>query len=177
MVNGDREVVRQGYLKDTVEMAPFVPSENKGINSLPFLKEALDISTEAKSLAFLNPYLKGFHAMEVDGAGKLRGRIAVENGNLQPETDLTVIASELSMDLLSYRCLGSGNINLRVNPGTPDTTGVAIEFECLRAFHAQSPQPLLSGEGLLVKAGVEPPLFPSTVRHLKHAILQFPYLL
>lgn len=150
-LNRDQEVVRQGYLRGTVEMAPFVPSENKGIKSLPFLKAALDISTETESLAFLNFYLQGFHGMEVDGAGKLGGRIVVENGNLQPETDLTVVASKLSMDLLSYRSLGSGNINLRVNPGTPDTTDVAIEFGSLQAFHAQSPQPLVSGEGLLVK--------------------------
>jgi hypothetical protein len=150
VINGDREVAAQGHLKGSVELAPFVPSENKGIKALAFLKATLDIGAQTESLAYLNFYLSGFHGMKVDGAGKLSGRMVVENGKLQPGTDLAVVARELSMDLLSYRSQGAGNIKLNVKPDTPDTTDVAIEFGTLKAFHTQSQEPLLSGEGLSV---------------------------
>jgi len=149
-VNGNREVAGKGHLRGSVEMSPFVPSKNKGIKALAFLKTAVDIGTETESLAFLNLYLSGFHGMKNNGAGKLSGRIAVENGKLKPETDLAVSARELTMDLLSHRVEGAGSINLNVKPDTPDTSHFSITFGTLRAFYSGSKDPLLSGEGLSV---------------------------
>jgi hypothetical protein len=150
VINGDREVASRGHLKGSVEMAPFVPSENKGIKALKFLKAALNIETKTESLAFLNPYLRGLHGMKVDGAGKSSGHIAIRNGKLQPGTNLAVVARKLGMDLLSYRGEGAGNIRLSVKPDTPNSADVAIEFGKLEAFHAESEEPLLTGEGLSV---------------------------
>jgi hypothetical protein len=127
-----------------------VPSENKGIKALAFLKAALDIDAETESLAFLNHYLSGLHGMKVDGAGKSSGRIWVEKGKLQPGTDLAVVARKLRMELLSYRSKGEGNIRLGVKANAHDTADVAIEFGSLQAYHADSDEPLLTGEGLSI---------------------------
>ena len=132
-------------------MTPFVPSENKGIKSLAFLTAAADIGVETDSLAFLNIYLGRFHGMTVNGNGELSGHIEMENGMLKPETDVVVSASELSMDLLSHRVLGTGSINLTVQPDHPDVSQFAINFGKLQAFHSADKEPLLSGEGLSIK--------------------------
>lgn len=151
LVNGNREIVNQGHIRGTIELGPFVPSENKGAKMLAFLKAAITVDTQAESLAFLNLYLNRFHGMKVNGAGKLSGLIAMEGGKLKPNTDLKVSARELTMDLLSYHTEGTGNIHINVDAANPDTAQVAIAFGALKAFHTDSEAPLLSGDGLEVK--------------------------
>ncbi len=150
IINGNREVVRQGHLKGSVELSPFVPSENKGSKTLGFLTAVLDIETETESLAFLNLYLSGFHGMTVDGNGKLSGHIEIESGKLMPKTDIVVSAPELSMDLLSHRIEGTGSIDLNVKPDRPDIRQFAITFGALQAFHSEGKALLFSGDGLSV---------------------------
>jgi hypothetical protein len=151
MINGNREIVSQGRIKGTVALGPYVPAENKGVKMLAYLKAAATIESETESLAFLNVYLRGFHGMKIDGAGKLSGQVSLEDGKLRPETNLNVSARRLTMDLLSYRAKGSGDVNLSVESATPDTAKVVIAFGALEAFYADSKEPLLSGKGLEVR--------------------------
>jgi hypothetical protein len=152
VVNRDQRVAGQGSVKGSVEMAPFVPRENKGVKALAFLKAALDIDIETDNLEFLNLYLGGLHGMVVDGAGKLEGHIAVEKGKLRAGTDLKVSARELTMTLLSHRVEGEGSVHLDVKPGPPESVRVAIEFGNLQGFQAGNRAPLLTGNGLSVTA-------------------------
>ena len=151
VINGNREVSREGHIKGKVEMLPFVPKENKGIKSLAFLNVDAKIDTEIESLAFLNLYLNAFKGMKVDGTGKLQGRIHLQQGKSQPGSDLKVSARKLGLDLFNYRVKGEGNISIVVPKDKPETH-VTIEFGSLDAFDIDGQTLLFSGDGLAVNA-------------------------
>jgi len=148
VINADREVIENGRFEGTLELAPFVTREHKGLKKLAFLTTDLDVQTRTDSLAFLNFYLGDTYGIRIDGKGQVKGRLHLKQGALQPETDLRVDADQMKMDLHAYRVAGSGRVNLRVAAADPDVTRLAIEFAGLRAFHDADPTPLLTGEGL-----------------------------
>ncbi len=151
ILNGDREVSREGRIDGKFGMRPFVPSENKGIRSLAFLDIDATLSAETESLAFLNVYLGALRGMLVDGAGKLDGRIVTDQGKLRPGTDLKVSAHELTLDFLNYRVAGEGDIEIDVPENNP-VTRVAIQFGSLNAIDSNDRTVFFTGEGLAVNA-------------------------
>jgi len=148
VINGDREVVRDGYLKGELAFAPFVPKENKGLKVLEFLSLDADIKTETESLAFLNFYLEGFHGMDVAGRGSINGHIKYQQGKLKAGNNILISADELAVDLLDYRAQGEGEISLEVTETEPDVMDFEIKFGELDGLHIESNEVLATGEGL-----------------------------
>ena len=151
VINGNHEVIRGGHLKGEVEFLPFVPRENKGINSLQFLAIDAEVETETESLAYLNIYLANFEGMRVDGAGLVQGRLHLQQGELRQGTDIKVSARELSLNLLDIQFEGDGNISIKA-ADNEEVTDVAIAFISLDAFAGDKKVKLFSGDGLTVKA-------------------------
>ena len=149
-LNGDQEVLRQATVKGNAALLPVVLQENKGMKVLPFLNVDAEIQGDVDSLAFLNLYLEGFRGMTVDGVGEVSGRLNLDRGNLLPGTDLAVAASELSLNLMSHRAVGSGSIKLDVNAAEPEALDLLVQFDDLNAFHDPDPRPLFSGKGLSI---------------------------
>ncbi len=148
LLNGNREVVRNGSLKGTVAFDPFKPKENKGIKSLAYLTADVEVDAETKSLAFLNLYLKDFYGMKVAGQGKLDGHLNYELGRLNAESSLSINASELAVDLLNHRAQGEGDIQLAVSKDHPDQMRFEIRFGELNGLHGESGEVLFTGDGL-----------------------------
>jgi len=148
VINGDREVVRDGYLNGKLAFAPFVPKENKGLKVLEFLSLDADIRTETESLAFLNFYLEGFHGLDVAGRGSLDGHINYQLGKLEAGNKILISANELAVDLLDYRAQGEGKISLEVTETEPDVMDFEIKFGELDGLHIASNEVLAHGEGL-----------------------------
>ena len=148
VINGDREVVRDGHVKGTLAFAPFVPKENKGIKALEFLSLDADIRTETESLAFLNFYLEGFHGMDVAGRGTIDGHLNYQLGKLKAGNNILISADELAVDLLDYRAQGEGEISLEVTEAEPDVLAIEIKFGELDGMHIASNEVMASGEGL-----------------------------
>jgi len=151
IINGDQEVVREGYIKGNIEFLPFVPKENKGLNILAFLTVDADLRTETESLGFLNVYLANFDGMKVDGSGLVQGRLSLQQGELQPGSDLNVSARSLSLDLFDEHLEGDGTISIQV-PDNKDTADVFIAFTGLEAFDTKRDVLLFRGDGVRVEA-------------------------
>jgi len=148
VINGDREVVRDGHIKGALAFAPFVPKENKGLKVLEFLSLDADIRTETESLAFLNFYLEGFHGMDVAGRGTIDGHINYQLGKLKAGNNILISADELAVDLLGYRAQGEGEISLEVTEAEPDVLAIEIKFGELDGLHIASNEVMATGEGL-----------------------------
>lgn len=148
VVNGDREVVRNGHLKGALSFAPFVPKENKGLKVLEFLSIDADIKTETESLAFLSYYLEGFHGMKIDGRGTIDGHINYQQGKLKAGNKTLISADKLTVDLLNHRVQGEGDISFEVSETEPDVMTFEIKFGELEGLHTKSNEVLVSGEGI-----------------------------
>jgi hypothetical protein len=148
LLNGNREVLRNGSLKGTVAFDPFKPKENKGIKSLAYLTADVEVDAETKSLAFLNLYLEGFQGMKVAGKGQLDGHLNYELGRLNADSSLSINASELAVDLLNHRAQGEGDIQLAVSKDHPDQMRFEIRFGELDGLHGESTEVLFTGDGL-----------------------------
>ena len=148
IINGDREVVRNGKLKGALFFAPFVPKDNKGLKALEFLSIDAEIKTETESLAFLNFYLQDFNGMKIAGRGTVDGHLNYQLGKLIPANNILISAEELAVDLLAYRAQGNGEISLKVSEAEPDIVVFDIQFAQLDGMDRDSNEILISGDGL-----------------------------
>lgn len=160
VINGNREVVKNGHLKGSVAFSPFIPRDNKGLKSLEYLSVDADIRTVTDSLAFLNIYLEGFHGMKVSGRGNVDGHVSYYLGNLQAGNDVRISADELSVDLLDYRAQGSGAITLEVDETTPDVMAFEIKFAELKGLDRNSNDVLATGSGMTFSGRGKTQLLP-----------------
>jgi hypothetical protein len=153
VINRDREFSRQGTLKGNLEFAPFVPREHRGIRSLAFLMLDADVSTDVNSLEFLNFYLGALHGLNIDGAGRLAGHVHYETGRLYPQTELTVSAQQLALQMHAYRADGSGDVTIRVDADKADKLDVSIRFASMELHHEGDAMPHLTGSNIALSAG------------------------
>jgi hypothetical protein len=160
VINGEQEAVKDVKLNGSVEFSEFVPRENKGVKSLPYLTVHTAVSGDVDSLAFLNLYLRHFDAMHVDGEGRVAGQFNFDRGTLLPGTRLDVTAPDLSLDLLNHRAHGGGKIELEVTPETPGILSAALKFDELIANRQGDDRPLFTGDGLIVEVKGDAALFP-----------------
>ena len=166
VINGNREITRQGELKGKLEIAPFTRSDNRGIKVLNFLAVDANFALTTKSLEFLNPYLLSFHGMKVDGAGKVRGRAVIDHGEMKPGTRLQVEATQLDLELLDFNLEGDGEINMAVDePG--DESRLAIKFGELNVYAEKERILLLQGNGLALDAAGPTRIIPAEGQALK----------
>jgi len=152
VLNGDWKVSRDGALKGSFEVAPFVPSENRGWKKLRFLSVDADIDAPVGSLEFLDFYLRRFSGLEVSGEGHMKGRLKYDRGDLVPGTRLAISADDLMLAAVPYEVAGAGKIDIAVDREAPEVLSVRVLFDALEALHRDDGQPLFSGEGLAVEA-------------------------
>ena len=148
LLNGNREVVRNGHIKGTLEFEEFRPRENKGIKSLGYLTAELDVNAETESLAFLNIYLEGFHGMKVAGKGELDGHVRYQQGKLNAESNLFIRASELDVDIFGYSARGDGEIKIIVKKDEPEEMHFGITFGVLDGVDAETDEVMFTGDGM-----------------------------
>ncbi|WP_188860498.1 hypothetical protein [Marinobacterium nitratireducens] len=150
-INGQPAVSRGGTVRGSFEMAPFVPSQNRGAKWLAFLNVDADVDLEVESLDFLDTYLRRFNGMELDGRGNWRGRLRYGQGELLDGTAMTVSASELDLNASPYRVAGSGQIRFGSAQDDPASLSVGILFGDLSTFHGGTRTPLFSGQNLAIE--------------------------
>ena len=163
IINGDKEVLREGRIDGSVEFLPFVPKENKGLKVFDFLNLDVNVQTETESLAFLNVYLNNFHGLRVDGTGLVQGRLHMRQGRLEDGSDVEVAARKLSVDLLDHRLEGEGRISIST-VDTSDQTNALIEFTSLNAFDTTRKVLLFSGDSVTVAAESNRSIIPADDR-------------
>lgn len=175
-VNDNQPVSSQGFLKGALEFSPFVPSENRGIKSLGFMKVDAELDTKVESLEFLNFYLGKLQGINLGGAGKLSGRVHYDQGTLLPPTNLAVVADELQLKLRSYAANGTGDVTIEVDHGEPEKLGFGIHFTTIDVVHEGDDTSHFSGENLLLTTAGSTRLLPWKDRQsgARHASVTIP---
>ncbi|NVK42934.1 MAG: hypothetical protein HWE39_16955 [Oceanospirillaceae bacterium] len=167
-INGEPAVSSGGTMRGRFEVAPFVPSEHRGIKALGFLSVDAEVDAEVESLDFLDIYLRRFNAMDMDGKGTLQGRLHYHRGDLVNGTAMTVSASELILNVAPYRVAGTGDIRIGLAPEDPETLTIGILFGALSAFHRDANGLLFSGEKLGIEMWSDNSVLPDERRNNGH---------
>jgi len=149
---GAGELFSRGVISGDVGFAPFVPRNNKGIKMLPYARIDAGVNVDVQSLAFIDVFTSKFHAMKVDGAGSVDGRLHMLDGVVQKGTDLSVDATDLQVHILSHAIEGEGAIDIQMSEDTGGLLDLNIAFNQLVLFNEEDSQPLLSGQGLGLNA-------------------------
>jgi len=159
-INDNQQISSQGFLKGTLEFSPFVPSENRGVKSLGYMKVDAELDTMVESLEFLNFYLHNLQGMNLGGAGKLSGRFHYDEGTLLSPTSLAVAANELQLKLRSYEANGTGDVTIEVDDGEPEKLRVGIRFATIEVVHEGDETSHFSGENLVLITASSTRLLP-----------------
>jgi len=108
-VSGEaQEIFRHGTLSGSVEFLPFVPRENHGAKILRYLLIDADLGVDMDNLDFIDPLISKYKHLDLNGTGLVDGRLHMEAGRVLPDTDLSVKAEKLNLDLVSHEINGNG---------------------------------------------------------------------
>jgi hypothetical protein len=155
-----QHVTDQASIRGRIEVPPFVISEATGIRALTIPGLDAQIDVPVQDLHFLNLLTGDLGGIELNGKGRLRGRVNYSHGELLGGSELTVEAHELAMGLARYLFTGDGTVELRVDPEDPDQADLLVRFDAVQAalLAAQAggaadradarALPLFSGHGL-----------------------------
>ncbi|MEH6636117.1 MAG: hypothetical protein V7700_11380 [Halioglobus sp.] len=146
--NSNTEVFNRGIVRGELELAPFVPRENKGIKALRFVTADADISMDVNSLAFINLFTRNFNQMTIDGAGRIDGHLQLQQGHILAGTDLSVDADDLLLNILGHHIQGEGTLNLAAGDGSDELATLNIQYADLEVTHIGDASALLKGDQL-----------------------------
>ncbi len=79
--------------------------------------EELEISGSISDLRWLNVLLKNSYDLVINGNGEITSNVVINNGWLEPGTELTITPQEISVEVLDYVANGGGGVSLKVTKG------------------------------------------------------------
>ena len=147
-LNGKREVFGRATLRGDLGFTPFVPRAHKDISLLQFLRLDAEIDLDANSLAFINVLTAGAGGAQVDGSGRVSGRLVSDRGQVLPGTGLTVQARDLAVRYAALTVAGEGAIGLVADAATPERIQLDFHYEDLAVRHESDDRPMLTGRDL-----------------------------
>jgi hypothetical protein len=161
-INGDHEMFRRGSLRGSLGFAPFIPSEHKDISLFGFLMLDAEMDFDVNSLAFISLFTLDFGGVTVDGSGRVDGRLRLDQGVVQPGTDLSVDADDLRVRILDHNISGRGQVALRLGPETDRRMDLGFHFRDLEVMHDQESRPALTGQSLELNIGGDGRILPDS---------------
>jgi hypothetical protein len=160
-VGPDKPVTDGASIRGNVEIPPFVMSEKQGLELMRVLTLDASVDLPVENLDFLAILLPPLRAMEVTGAGQLRGQLRLDGGEILGGTDLTVEAHQLAMDLGPYAFRGDGSVEFVVSRERDSEADLIVRFDRVEALlehdaktPADAPETLFQGEGLTAQLHV-----------------------
>lgn len=150
----DPDVAGDASIRGKVEVPPFAADEVEGLAALDLLTLEADVDVPVHSLHFLNLYLRDIDGIELNGAGRMRGHLDYDRGDLRSDTNLIIEAHDLALDLARFAYVGEGVIELKGDPEGEDLGSMTIRFADVEAFLREGPQskpqPIYTGRDLEV---------------------------
>ena len=160
-INGDNEMFPQGRLAGSMGFTPFMPRENKGLPMLNYLLVDADVDIEMNSLRFIKLFMLNFQGLDVDGTGKVAGRLHFEEGRVMEGTDLAIDARDLRVDVPGHSIRGRGDVDLDMGPETDGLMDLSFRFRDLEVIHENDDRPMLTGQDLLLSIGGDGRILPN----------------
>jgi hypothetical protein len=135
-------------------VAPFNPKVQKGLALLEQVSGQLDVEGYSDNLRPLQLLFPGVAWIEkIDGAGDVALHLTLEEGKLQPGSDVDVAASGLELSFLGFVADGSGQVTLDVSEDDSGRHGQAdIVFESFGLARQGDAEPMARGSGLTLSA-------------------------
>ncbi len=110
-------------------MPPFVIAKATGLAALVLPEFDAEIDLPVQNLKFLSLLTGDMGGLDLQGQGRLRGRIVFSHGELLSGTDLIVAAHQLAMTFARNAFNGDGTIELKVDPDDANHADLAIRFD------------------------------------------------
>lgn len=159
VLHGDTPLVESVVLDADLSLAPLLLADHPGNAAARFVSGTLELAGRSNAYAVFNPFLAALGWLQIGGHGELRGELAIERGELQPGSRVSLDSPNLSVQLderhwlengALYQVLGGGSVEAVVN----EQTRLALELNDIEMLdRTPSPSPtarprtVLSGEG------------------------------
>lgn len=147
-LNGTEEVFSHATLSGEIGFSPFVPMENKGMRKLAFLVLDADIDLETRSLNFLNLFTSNLGNLYIDGAGQVRGRLQFEEGSVLENTDLSIEADDLLVNLVNLDIVGDGKLHIGAGDDDLRPLRLEVNYDEVEVTRVDDTYPFILGQGL-----------------------------
>ncbi|WP_313953584.1 hypothetical protein, partial [Accumulibacter sp.] len=95
-----------------IRLDGFVPGENPGAGAARFVSGSLTVTGDLASFGFINSYLSDSQWLQLDGSGRLKGRLSIEHGTLMDGSELVVESPDLTLVLDERLASGAGERHL-----------------------------------------------------------------
>jgi hypothetical protein len=135
-------------------VTPFHPGHDKGRALLEKISGTLDIDGESRDLRPLHLLLTGVDWIErLDGSGDVEVHMILDEGRLQPGTDVDIDAWALDLWFLGFAAHGSGRVDVVVSESQGTRRGrMDVLFEDFDFRRQGSKEPLATGSGFTFTA-------------------------
>ena len=163
-LNGDYELLSQGWVRGSMGFAPFVPRQNKGLALLDYLLLDVGVDIDVNSLQFIKLFMLRLRGVDVGGSGRVSGHLGFDQGYVLDGTDLAVDARDLQVSFPAHRILGAGGVGLEKGPGTNGLLDLNFRFRDLELRHGDDPRPVIAGDAMLIEVNSDGWLVPKPGR-------------
>ena len=158
-----RELFRHGVISGDLEFVPFIPRENKGSRVLPFLLIDADLGIDMNSLEFIEPLIRKYKHLQINGTGIVDGHLHMEGGKVLDGTDLSINTGDLNVNLVSHNISGDGAVRIKANQEFENRLDLAVRFNDMVVEQVGGDKPLLTGQGLALNGTSDNELIPTEV--------------
>ncbi len=138
----------------------FDPRQEKGFAVIDHLGGHVGVEGTVSRLSILRRFFAGAKWIEtLDGRGELRADLILEEGALEPGSELVADAGGLRLDFLGYATEGSGRIHGTVSEANGEAGPVRMEvvFDDFTVRRKPATDPHVQGEGFRLVATTSDP--------------------
>ena len=156
-----RELFTRGVISGELELAPFIPRENKGSKILRYLSIDADLGVDMNSMDLIEPFTRKYRHLQINGTGLINGRLHMEEGRVLAGTDLKVDADNLNVNLVSHNIDGNGAVLIKASQESENRLDLDVRFNDMVVGQVGGSKPLLTGQGLVLTGTSDNELIPT----------------
>ena len=156
-----RELFTHGVIFGELELAPFIPRENKGSKILRYLLIDADLDVDMNSLDLIEPFTRKYQHLQINGTGLINGHLHMEEGKVLAGTDLKVDADNLNVNMVSHNIDGNGEVLIKANQESENRLDLDVRFNDMVVGQVGGSKPLLTGQGLVLTGTSDNVLIPT----------------
>lgn len=146
----------------------FDHTEHRGRSSLPFFAADLEARGRGAGLGFLDAYLERLPWLRVaGGAGPFAADLHLDDGRLEPGSELVLEPRETAVAFLDYRARGRGRVELRVDDDGARVAARLADYEITRRGYDA---PHVRGSGLVVAVATPDARLPPSFEEARVAV-------
>lgn len=146
----DDTIFSDGSISGSLSLGPYRYRDNRGRFALQFLDTSLDLDLNTDSFDFVRLFLLRYPTIDIDGSGKARGKLALNDGRIATSTSIDVQANDLVIRQDPFRISGKGTVKLQGRDNAERPFLIGMLFSQLGIYHATDDTQLVSGNHLSI---------------------------